>query len=253
MWSCAAAQLPPEEEVRLFNIRQNAVKRFRTIAIVMVVASVLSIGTGIVLLIAAAGGGWPLVSGSPIFSGLVVLAAAICGLVLGCTKSEWTTEEERSKQRCLVVAFYALAVSSCSLCGISIGYTIAGLVACSGIDMQTCGHHHRAENYANAFGVFFGVFLLVTSIIVCVMFCYYKKAFKFFSASDRLEQMQYLISQQQQRITSLSHSVGQSHPTGQNPPVGYGTLTPPAGQTPVGYGTYSPTAPPPPYTEKQTF
>lgn len=47
--------------------------------------------------------------------------------------------------------FYVIAVISCSLCGLSVIYTIWGAVVCGKKFSGTCGNHHKAETDGNEY------------------------------------------------------------------------------------------------------
>ena len=85
------------------------------------------------------------------------------------------------------------------------------------------------EYYCCPSGEFPSVCMYTTSIL----FCYYKKSFKFYSTKDRFEQMQRLIINQQKQIETQGETFQKTQ---------YSAIQ-------SQYGTNFPSAPPP-YAEK---
>jgi hypothetical protein len=58
----------------------------------------------------------------------------------------------------------------------------------------------QRQTAMNIIAALLGSFLLFVCITTSILFCYYKKSFKFYSTKDRFEQMQRLIISQQKQI-----------------------------------------------------
>ncbi|CAC5420584.1 unnamed protein product [Mytilus coruscus] len=224
-------QLTPEEEARFLALRINVVKKYKIIAMAMAGGAVLLIITGIVIVSKSTGGGFPLTAGSPIWAGSLILIGAIFGLALGSSNSEWKTESDKSKQRCLVVVFYVFAVTSFSFMGLCIGYSAWSMAACASRNEEntTCSTSFDLQVGMNAVAIVTAIGLFICCLTVCIMFCYYRKAFLFQSRQERVAQMQLLLQQQQHQIAMLSQSQQQPYyPNTQgmqfsNTGAGYGT------------------------------
>lgn len=120
--------------------------------------------------------------------------------------------------------FYVFAVTSCSLCGLSMVYSIWGAAVCAKENTDKCGTNYTVEVAMNIIGAVTAIFLLVACIMVSIMFCYYRKAFQFHSRKDEIRQMQMIIMQQQQLIAA--QNAGQPFQTTAqyaSPPTGFGT------------------------------
>lgn len=118
---------------------------------------------------------------------------------------------------------------SCSLCGLSVIYTIWGAVVCGKKFSGTCGDHYKTETALNIIAALLGSFLLFVCITTSILFCYYKKSFKFYSTKDRFEQMQRLIINQQKQIETQGETFQKTQ---------YSAIQ-------SQYGTNFPSAPPP--------
>jgi hypothetical protein len=58
----------------------------------------------------------------------------------------------------------------------------------------------QRQTAMNIIAALLGSFLLFVCITTSILFCYYKKSFKFYSTKDRFEKMQQLIISQQKQI-----------------------------------------------------
>ena len=122
-----------------------------------------------------------------------------------------------------VLVFYVFAVTSCSFCGLSMVYSIWGAAVCAKEDTDKCGTNYTVEVVMNMIGAVTAIFLLVVCIVVSIMFCYYRKAFQFYS-QDQIRQMQMILMQQQQ--LTAAQNAGQPFQTTtlySSPPTGFGT------------------------------
>ena len=102
-------------------------------------------------------------------------------------------------------------------------YSIWGAAVCAKEDTDKCGTNYIVEVVMNMIGAVTAIFLLVVCIVVSIMFCYYRKAFQFYS-QDQIRQMQIILMQQQQ--LTAAQNAGQPFQTTtlySSPPTGFGT------------------------------
>ena len=103
-------------------------------------------------------------------------------------------------------------------------YSIWGAAVCAKEDTDKCGTNYTVEVVMNMIGAVTAIFLLVVCIVVSIMFCYYRKAFQFYSRQDQIRQMQIILMQQQQ--LTAAQNAGQPFQTTilySSPPTGFGT------------------------------
>lgn len=251
------SQLSPDEEGRQQAVRIKALRKYRILAVLMTGSSVLSIVVGIIILVKGSGGQFPLTTGSPIWSGLIVFIGALFGIVLGQSSPEWKTERDKSKQRCLLIIFYAFAVTSLSFCGLCAGYSIWGTVTCGSKNTSTCGRNYMTEVAMNAIAAILAIVLFAACLIVSVMFCYYRNAFQFYSRQKQMALMQTMILQNQQQMLTTQNQVQFSQQPLQSPFLNYqmqygGQQMATQYSNPTHYGGMNwSSEPPPPYSEMQ--
>ena len=103
-------------------------------------------------------------------------------------------------------------------------YSIWGAAVCAKEDTDKCGTNYTVEVVMNMIGAVTAIFLLVVCIVVSIMFCYYRKAFQFYSRQDQIRQMQIILMQQQQ-LTAAQNAEQPFQTTTlySSPPTGFGT------------------------------
>lgn len=197
-----ALTLSPDEKVLLNHRRTKALKQLRHLSFVMLFGSIVSIVTGMIILVYATDKTvFPLNTGSSIWSGCLLMVTSCIGLWTSWSHPDDNEENITCSQlKGKIITFYVLSITSISICGLSMSYCITGLVYCQTSD---CFYHKSVVTTASVLAIITALLLLVCAIIGSVFYCVYRRAFFLFSSQDRINQLQRHVLIQDQRISSL--------------------------------------------------
>ncbi|XP_023932301.1 uncharacterized protein LOC106152486 isoform X1 [Lingula anatina] len=159
--------------------RQRAIERAIThlvrLSLCQIGTGTVSVIVGIVMLnFALPTGGWPLVSGSPIWSGIVVAAAGACGFA---TKYNTYKSVHNRKLRSLVLAHFGLSNLGITMCAFNIAFTGWSLGVCQGWKEDQCFPNFNQNLVMEGVNLVVGLMAAIFSIIGTSYICCFGRRF----------------------------------------------------------------------------
>lgn len=199
-WRGGSTALPMSQtdQDKLREKRNLGLRKMKTLGLVTVILSVLTLVVGIVTVVIAARGpaGWPVFNFGPAIVGILMIFTGFLALSAGRQEPDLQNTDVENTPRnvkCKFVAHYVLSVTCISLCSIAgvFGFLTAGI--CSGDSgslVKNCYPDKAANIALGVIGGLLCVILAILCIVVCVFFCIYARSFGFKNRYERAMEYQ---------------------------------------------------------------
>jgi len=174
-------ELSPEQEAKIVEIKKPLLEKYRYTALVTIVAGFTSLVVGIAIIPLGYKGGFPVTSGSPIWTGFMLFVGACLGLAGTLISADDKSPERRKKQYQLIGVYNGLSFYGfCIGLGQSMGYIGWSLGQCAQKDpnSEKCPENHESLIALNAVALACAVIMFICSIFVWGMYWSFNKKYR---------------------------------------------------------------------------
>ncbi|XP_046365297.2 uncharacterized protein LOC124141353 [Haliotis rufescens] len=192
---CCRSNAIAPDSLEAKDVRRKAALFLLRLSWVQIVASVLSVITGLVSVgVALTNPTYPKINGHAVLTGILVFIGGVYGRK--ATKKD-VVEEVGVRVRAYITIHFTLSVTCISMSVLQILFTGWAVAECFSTNQDTaykCQPYETANVGLGFIVIFLGVVLLIASIVGSTFLCSYKRVFAFLDYQDRIQQEMALLS-----------------------------------------------------------
>ncbi|XP_046557517.1 uncharacterized protein LOC124266769 [Haliotis rubra] len=185
---CGRSNAIAPDSLEAKDVRKKAARFLLRLSWVQIVASVLSIITGLVSIgVAVTNPTYPKINGHAVVNGILVLIAGVYGR--RATEKD-VVEEVGVKVRAYITIHFTLCITCISLSVLQIIFNGLAVSECFSANQDTaykCQPYETANACLGLVAIFLGLVLFITSAVGSTFLCSYKRVFAFMDPQDRIQ------------------------------------------------------------------